>query len=356
MRAFCNTLESTRDASRCPGPRSEIGLEAGAFRPVQVTLHANAPRHKTNETNEKMTTETAPAQALITAAVCTYNRYDTLADTIGSLLAQSLPRQVYQILVVDNSPDAVRARQFAQSYAANGLIRFVHLTESGLSNARNFATGHCRSPYVAFIDDDAVAVPDWLANIVDLFEREPGDVAGVGGPAEPQWEAPRPPWLHDHLLGYVGVLNWGDKLFEADEDHWLIGTNVAYRRDVVEQVGGFRTDLGRRGSVLLSNEETELGSRLRLAGYRLLYSPAIRVKHRVAKQRLTREWIRRRVFWQAVSDLIAAESAPTIDPSSASRLPWDWWPRETSDPKKFSKQCYRIVDLLKQLDCGRRAA
>ncbi len=295
--------------------------------------------------------ETASAPLLISAAVCTFNRYETLGDTIGSLLAQSLSTGAYQILVVDNSPDADRAREFAKSYGEHGNVRFVHLNESGLSNARNVAIREAPSAYVAFIDDDAVAAPDWLAKIVELFERESGDVAGVGGPADPLWETSRPPWLHDHLLGYVGVLNWGTELIEADEQHWLIGTNVAYRRNLVERVGGFRTDLGRRGSLLLSNEETELGNRLRQAGYRLLYSPDIRVKHRVPKQRLTREWIRRRVFWQAVSDMIAAENDPIASEPSAARWPW-----ETSDPRKFSKQCNRIVGLMKQLNSGRRAA
>lgn len=70
----------------------------------------------------------------------------------------------------------------------------------------------------------------------------------MGGPVEPLWEAPRPAWLPDRFLPYLSTIDWGEETFTVDAERYLIGTNVAYRREAVLAVGGFRTDLGRRGT------------------------------------------------------------------------------------------------------------
>ncbi len=206
-----------------------------------------------------------------------------------------------------------------------------------------------QSPVIAYIDDDAIARPDWLANIARFFAGAGSDVAAVGGPVEPIWEIPRPRWLHDNLLGYVGVLDWGDKTVEIGPRQSLIGCNVAYRKTAIEAIGAFRTDLGRQGHLLLSNEELDIHERLRAAGQRVFYSPDIQVRHRVPKSRLTPEWMRRRVFWQAISDLMG----------NPGRLPADSPPRglfpteDADDPILFNEECYRIMEAMKELSAGR---
>jgi glycosyltransferase involved in cell wall biosynthesis len=266
------------------------------------------------------------------------------------LREQTLAGEDFEVLVLDSSRDAQRAREFAAGYGDAANLRFVHLPEPGLSNARNVAAAKAHSPLIAYLDDDALAARDWLEQIVTTFEAAAGEVAAVGGPVEPLWEAPRPPWLHDGLLGYLRVLDWGDRPLILDRDRWLIGTNVAYRREALVAAGGFRTDLSRRGNVLLSNDELELHDRLQAAGKQILYSPAIRVSHRIPPQRLTQDWFRRRVFWQAVSDLIAdrGTAGPIAPPAQG------WWSGETSDPKAFRRECQRITELVQQLSAGRR--
>ncbi|MDX1944599.1 MAG: glycosyltransferase [Pirellulaceae bacterium] len=287
---------------------------------------------------------------LITAAICTYNRYPQLSDALASLRGQSLPARDYQILVVDNSPDRELARRFAADNAGSNC-RFVGVDQPGLSRARNVAIAQSETPYLAFLDDDALASADWLARIVETFATVADEVAAVGGPADPIWEAPRPPWLHDDLLGYVGLLDWGPEPRAADENHWLIGTNVCYRRAALERVGGFRLDLGRRGELLVSNEELELQARLRAAGLRAWYSPEIRVRHRVPAERLTRDWLRRRVFWQAISEAI--ENPP---PGENTARPSKWFSGETNSPRRFAEECRRLKRTLRRLTRGKRAA
>ncbi len=64
------------------------------------------------------------------------------------------------------------------------------------------------------------------------------------------------------------------------------GANMAFRREVFELLGGFRTDLGRSGTHLLSNEDTEFGRRLFAHGLRLRYEPSAVTYHPVAENRL----------------------------------------------------------------------
>ena len=98
----------------------------------------------------------------------------------------------------------------------------------------------------------------------------------------------------------------GDAQRELAGREWLAGTNIAFRTSVLRQIGGFRTDLGRTGGGpnLLSNEETDALRRAVAAGHRAFYSPAAVVEHRIGADRLTKEWFRRRVAWQCVSDFI----------------------------------------------------
>jgi glucosyl-dolichyl phosphate glucuronosyltransferase len=286
---------------------------------------------------------------IITAAICTHDRYDTLGDAIGSLCGQTLSRDAFQILVVDNSSDSEQAHEFATRYREVENLRFVYIDRPGLSQARNVAIQQCATQYLAYVDDDAVAESDWLASIARFFETASTEVAAVGGPVAPIWEVPRPSWLDDNLLGYVGVINLGDKEKEVGSAS-LIGTNVAYRREALVAAGGFRTDLGRRGQLLISNEEIELHDRLLAAGQRLVYCPDIRVQHRVAKHRLTQQWMRKRIFWQGISDLMS-----TSDAAPTALMPRRWGlSRETNNPRRFNRQCHRIVRVIRKLGLGWR--
>jgi len=239
----------------------------------------------------------------ITAAICSYERYDLLPQAIDSLLRQTLPATDYRILVVDNSPDRDRAQNFALRYREHASVSYVIEARPGLSNARNVAAAQCESELLAFIDDDAEAAPNWLASLVEAFASD-ARVAAVGGKVVPRWMAPRPPWLHDRALGYLSLVDWGGRRRKPAAGEWLAGTNLAFRCDRLRALGGFALGLGRDGSAdhLLSNEEIELLQRLRDAGDVILYAPEAEVTHLVPPERLTQVWFHRRVAWQALSN------------------------------------------------------
>ena len=74
------------------------------------------------------------------------------------------------------------------------------------------------------------------------------------------------------------------------------------RLQVLLSLGGFSELLGRKGDTLLSNEESMLQDIIRSRGYHCFYHPGIIVRHRIPSERLTKEWILKRNYWQGISE------------------------------------------------------
>jgi glycosyltransferase involved in cell wall biosynthesis len=296
----------------------------------------------------------------ISAAICTYDRYDLLPKAIESLARQTLPSGDFEILVIDNSPDHERSEEFARRYRDVGNLSWLVEKTPGLSNARNVATRGARAPLIAFMDDDAIAAPDWLERYVAVFEKFGADAQVAGGRVDPIWESPQPEWLPDGLLGNVSVVNWGGADRFAAKSEWVAGTNIAFRTDSLNAAGGFSVHLGRTrgGQLLLSNDETDVIERMTANGARLIYAPTAVVQHLVPSERLTQEWFRRRVAWQAVSDYLL-DSARLFEKAPGywrgvtefyARLPPKYrTPRglhvEQSDPEMFRLQMNAIYNF-----------
>jgi GT2 family glycosyltransferase len=250
-------------------------------------------------------TSEAAVMPAISAVLCTYMRYDLLKLAVDSLQRQTLDPSRYEILIVDNSPNPELSERAALDYAGIGNLRWIREEKNGESHARNAALAHVNSPIVAYLDDDAVACPEWLEAMLAGFATG-DDVAAVGGKVNPIWGAPRPAWLHDQLLELLSVIDWGRRLRPIRPGEWLVAANLALRVAPVKALGGFATHLGRRAGerVLLSNCEMDVIEALRREGYQALYSPAAAVDHLIHPQRLSQTWMRRRVVWQAISDLL----------------------------------------------------
>ena len=223
--------------------------------------------------------------ARISAAVCTYDRYERLERCIANLREQTLPEHEYEIIVVDNSPDPSAAGDCVARCSGIPNLRYVHNTPPGLSRARNRAFAECRTPYIAYTDDDAVADPRWLERIVEFLEVCGRDVGSLTGKVLPLWECDRPAWLEDRLLGCLSVVDWGAKCIELGPDQYPVGANVAYNMTAVRSVGMFSTKFGRCGRSLMSNEECEYRRRLEAAGWKTYYAPDVIVCHAIPAER-----------------------------------------------------------------------
>ena len=237
----------------------------------------------------------------ISAIVCTYNRADFVVRAIDSLANQTLNIDDYEILVIDNGSRDDTKRRIEEKLPAIPNLRCVSEPRLGLSVARNTGLAESKGRILAFLDDDAIACPGYLEEILGVFKLCQPSPGLLCGPVEPIWGAPRPTWLKDDLLGFYSVLNWSDIPRPLEKGEWIAGANFAVARDVISACGGFDENLGRKGKSLLSGEDTALTDRIRMAGYVVYYAPAVTVQHYIHPERLSKAWFYRRVFWGAVS-------------------------------------------------------
>ena len=243
----------------------------------------------------------------ISAIVCTHNRAGYLCKALQSLVDQTLAPWEYEIIVVDNGSQD-NTKQVVSEFSNVPNLRYLSEPIIGVSRARNTGWRNAEGVYVAYLDDDAVACPGWLAKFVDVFETFEPTPGAVGGRIEAIWEAPRPDWLSDKLLGFLSIYHWSDVPIVLNEQQWLSICNMAYPRELLQTVGGFREDLGRQGTKLLANGENYLRQQLDSLGYRSVYHPEIMVGHHVSPPRLTKKWFRERAYWQGISDALMSTS------------------------------------------------
>jgi len=235
-----------------------------------------------------------------TVVICTYTerRWDDVVAAIASLRVQTVPP--VQIVVVVDHNDALRDRLVDH---APDLKVVDSGGQPGLADARNTGVGLATGDVVAFLDDDAVAAPDWLEHMLDAYVDE--TVLGVGGRVEPAWEKGRPVSLPEEFWWVVGCSYRGLPEHTAAIRN-PIGAGMSVRREVLELAGGFSTDLGRVLNVPAGCEETELCIRAaaRVEGGRFLYEPRAIVHHRVPAERVSWAYFRSRCFAEGRSKAV----------------------------------------------------
>jgi glycosyltransferase involved in cell wall biosynthesis len=242
-----------------------------------------------------------PAAPELSVVICTHDRYEALAGSVAQLVGCADFSDRCELLVVENTPPA---RRQAIALPPRENVRHTLCETPGLSAARNHGIGAARGGIIAFLDDDALVEPGWCGAIIRRM-REETRLLALGGKVMPRYEGDAlPPWYDERLAGYLSCIDWGATPRYLRAGEWVVGANMAFRRDAFAQYGLFDVNLGRRGTAsLLSNEETALLGRIGLD--RVFYDPEIAVQHVIPVERLTARWFRRRVYWQAISDLVA---------------------------------------------------
>ncbi len=241
----------------------------------------------------------------VSVVICTYNRSSLLAESINSIQQQGYPFDSWEIIVVDNnSSDDTMQKVRELSIVSPVPIKYLVEKEQGLSYARNAGIGQAAGNIVVFTDDDIEADKSWLSSLVAAFDSP--DIACTGGPIRPLWEVSKPEWLTDEWLTYLTINEFGSAREQGEFKHpeYPYGANIAFRRDVFEQLGFFPTDLGRKGTNLLSNEEVMLCHRIMLSGKKIKFAPEAVIYHKISKQRLTKQWFYHRTYWQGRSEAL----------------------------------------------------
>lgn len=252
----------------------------------------------------------------VTVVICAYTmkRWDLLVKAVLSATAQTRPPTEVLLVVDHNDELLIRA---AATFPDVHVL--ANRFDVGLSGARNTGIGRATGDVLAFLDDDAVAEPDWLEQLAVGY-ADP-TVFGVGGYVDPTWESGhRPRWMPSEFDWVVGCSYRGLPT-STDEIRNPIGANMSIRRDVFSRVGGFESQLGRVGTTPLGCEETELCIRARqhTPGSKVLHEPGAVVHHFVPSARTTLRYYHARCRAEGISKAHVGNLVGASDGMSSER-------------------------------------
>ena len=248
--------------------------------------------------------------------ICTFNRARQLRETLAALQSMTPPADcAVDILIVDNNSSDNTAAVIAES-TASGPFPVVSLRETrqGKSFALNRGLAQAHGDIIALTDDDVLPAADWLRRIVEAFRGR--EVWFVFGKVLPLWGAVPPPELltppAQAIWGPLALCDYGDSPVEYVADKFdqrlPIGANLAFSRQALSTIGGWRTDLGKVNNTLISGEDHEIFLRMRRAGrYAGYYDPDITVRHYVPASRLKRRYFRQWFFWHGKTQALMLE-------------------------------------------------
>jgi hypothetical protein len=236
---------------------------------------------------------------VISVIICTHNpRRDYFARCLDGLAAQTLPRDAWELVVVDNAsaPGSVAAHD--PSWHPNA--RYVREDTLGLTPARLRGIRESRGDLLVFVDDDNVLDPDYLET-AGRIATERGFLGSWSGQCRPAFDEPPPEWTRRY---------WGNLVIrEFDHDAWSnlprladtmpCGAGLCLRRRVAEHYAHLHQDgqrgvqLDRVGGSLLSGGDNDLAGCACHLGLGVALIPTLRLTHLIPPERLTLDYLER---------------------------------------------------------------
>lgn len=210
----------------------------------------------------------------VAVVIPVWNGEAVIGRCLEALSRQTIPRDAYQIIVVDNGSSDSTA-DIARGFAG---VEVIAETRPGSYVARNLGIGRVDAPITAFTDADCTPAPDWLEQVLRAAAAHPG-FGVLAGKIE----------LFDEIAQEREVFGDYERLFSFPQAHAARGNcataNWASETAVLKQLGGF-------DAALKSGGDRQMALRIREAGYPLVYVPEMVVRHPVRANRA--ELVRKR--------------------------------------------------------------
>jgi glycosyltransferase involved in cell wall biosynthesis len=221
----------------------------------------------------------------VSVVVATRDPDDTIGTCLDSVEAQDYPD--LELIVVDNGTTTPALERVLARRRARVPFRCLREPRTGVSRARNAGWRAAQGRIVAFLDDDVVADPHWLIEVVRGFRAAP-DVRAVTGPILPvTLDTPAQDWF-EQAGGHTKGRAWQQAVFDRAshaQQHPLYplppfgaSGNLAVDRATLAELGGFDVTLG-PGTPARAGEDIAFLCDLMLAGHTLVFRPGALVRH-----------------------------------------------------------------------------
>lgn len=239
---------------------------------------------------------------LVSVVIPTRDRPQRATEAIDSVLACAYPADRFEVILVDNRPDAEGDTAGATvGSLADERVRILHEPVAGGANARNTGLEHARGEIVAFTDDDVIVDRDWLTTIARAFDGQPNVGAASGLVAPLELETTAQVWFEGYAR-FSGrferrAYDLGDNrpaddpLFPFDIGVLGTGANMAFRTVALRQSGGLDPTFNTKA--LPNGTDVEALLRVMLDGWTVIHDGGAIVQH--AHQREYQQ-LERRVY------------------------------------------------------------
>lgn len=311
----------------------------------------------------------------LTVVLCTYQRSSKLVNSLKSIIEQSLDKESYEIIIVNNdfrnNEISLLIKDLRSVYGVDDeYLRYVEAPLKGLSFARNVGLFAARGEIILYIDDDAIASETLLKETINGFATRP-DIGVMGGNIILNFEEGVPEVVRPGTEAY-----WSQLLVEGDEIiesryQWEFpyGANFAVRKEALMRIGGFRSAYGRKGNDYAGGEEIVVSYSMKEIGFKVALNPRMRVIHDVDHSRYTVEHVEKTMLnsimtnYQLQKDLYApmesdidadrrhlevveAELSHLEDNPSANEIDILY--------KKYTIKAYKELIRVKEMDINKR--
>lgn len=236
----------------------------------------------------------------VSILICTHNGATRLPDTLRHIAAQQVPTHVpWEVLIIsnaskDNTLEAAAALD--QTLALPVPFRVLDEPVAGKENALIRGFNEAAYEFIAIVDDDNWLAPNYVGLVAEIMSAHP-EIGVLGAHAEGAYEVTPPAWFEEFRAVYaVGPQNGGKSGPLPDHNGYLYGAGSVVRQSAWRKLLAYDfrfTTSTKRGKIIVSGEDVELGDALQLAGYKLWYDDRLRLKHFMFKERLTWQYLLR---------------------------------------------------------------
>jgi glycosyltransferase involved in cell wall biosynthesis len=236
----------------------------------------------------------------VSVIIPTYNRSELLKQTVESFLAQTYPKDRWELLLVDNASTDNTLKVIDEIAAREPNVKALGEARRGAHHARNSGALAARGDILYFTDDDMLAEPDLLETIVTGFV-EGSNVGSVTGRVLPRWDTEPPVWVLKYCKNaLLSLIDLGPELIVSDDDPGVYSCHQAVLRDAFMKAGGFNPDTN--AGEFTGDNETGLNLKIKALGYRFAYVGASVTHHMIPASRLTQAYLNSRFADQGFCD------------------------------------------------------
>ncbi|MFN8166042.1 MAG: glycosyltransferase family 2 protein [Bacteroidia bacterium] len=240
---------------------------------------------------------------VVSVIIPTYNRSRLIGLTLESFVRQNLPAGDFEIIVSDNNSTDETKKVIHDFIAAHPThsIRYFFEVRQGVHYARNSAAKLANGDYLYFTDDDMIAEPDLLKELLNIFHKDK-KIGSATGRVLPKFEVNPPDWILKLCNNALLSLNDPDyPELISEEDCNVFSCHQMILRNAFFGSGGFNPE-NTKGE-WIGDGETGLNLKIKKLGYKFAFTGKSVIHHIIPAGRLTQAYLNKRMKNQGNGDI-----------------------------------------------------